>query len=158
MRLCFHPIWLPFIMFLIFLNSVTYAQSGDKQSPPYKISKMLVMTYNHFDNSYSKDISDSKDIDFWNDLKLSLLATIEISGDPYYSGADRYVEVTAYEGKKLIQKNKYRIGIINYKTKAYYIPAWVYGPFCESVTIKAKIIGQNQGELIKKVVRFACGE
>lgn len=123
----------------------------------YKIARLKIQTFNQVLDAFSDDISDKKENEFWNALDTSLFVTVEVSGEvgSYVSG--RRVEVTAYEGRKLILRRVANLGVINNDGK-YYVPIWLYGGFCQPVTIRARFLGQQQALVIKKRLFFNCGE
>ena len=121
----------------------------------YKITGMKVVNYNQYDHIF-KDISDEVDFEYWNALGTSVIVSVVVSAkrDTYVPG--RKVEVKVYEGKKLIQTHNGNVGYI--RSGTYYVPTMLYGPFCQPLTIKARITGQRQVSIISKTLNFACGE
>ena len=126
-------------------------------TPSYKIARLKIQTFNPVFDIFSEDISDKKDNEFWNAINLSLFVTVEVSGKAGSYVSERRVEVTAYEGRKLILRRVTNLGVIN-NSGMYYVPVWLYGGFCQSVTIKARFLGQRQASVIKKSIFFHCGE
>jgi hypothetical protein len=117
---------------------------------------MKVVPYSQRTNTFLKEVSD--DEEFWNELNLSLFVTVQISGKAGSYSSDRQVEVTAYEGEKLILRRVSPLGVIDEKTGKYYVPVWLYGSFCQPVKIKAKLLGQSESSSINRSFNFHCGE
>ncbi len=135
----------------------TYSQRGaESKLPPYSLSEMKVVPYSQRTNTFLKEVSD--DEEFWNELNLSLFVTVQISGKAGSYSSDRQVEVTAYEGEKLILRRVSPLGVIDEKTGKYYVPVWLYGSFCQPVKIKAKLLGQSESSSINRSFNFHCGE
>ena len=125
-------------------------------TPPSKITGMKIMTYNQHLDTFSKDIVEEKDNEFWNALGLSVFVSVEVTGRPNSYVSGRKMEITVFEGRKVILKRVEGIAYIN--TGKFYVPAWLYASFCQRVTIKARITGQKQVSTISKTLNFACGE
>jgi len=145
-------------LLLSLLSLPVYGQAGSEATPPYKFTEIKIKPYNQTSNSFLGDIKNDQDNDFWNDLDLSLFVTIEISGKPGSYSSSRKVEVIAYEGTRVILKRVVDLGVINESTGKYYVPVWLYSPFCRQVTIKARLLGQRQTSAVQRKVNFACGE
>lgn len=159
MRSFIFSIFLLFSSALIFPSQVVYGQNKEtKNVLPYSLSNIEVTLYSQRQNKFlSKVENDGKD-EFWNELNLSLFVAIEISGKQGSYISNRKVEVSAFEGKKLILKRVSDLGVIDEATGKYYVPIWLYGSFCQKVIIKARIIGQNKISTAERKLNFQCGE
>lgn len=144
---------------LVFLPQIICGQIKQSQKVlPYSLSNIEVTIYSQRQNKFlSKVENDGKD-EFWNEMNLSLFVAVEVSGERGSYISNRKVEVSAFEGKKLILKRVSDLGVIDEATGKYYVPIWLYGPFCQEVVIKARIIGQNEFSTIKRKLNFQCGE
>lgn len=144
---------------LVVLSQLVNGQvKQSKKVSPYSLSNLEVTLYSQRQNKFlSKIENDGKDF-FWNELNLSLFIAVEVSGEKGTYTSNRKVEVTAFEGKKVILKRSADLGVIDEATGKYYVPIWLYGPFCQKVTIKAQILGQNKVSSIERKLNFQCGE
>jgi len=144
------------------LSLISLSANGQSQSdanlPPYKLSAMKVVPYSQTSNSFLDEIKTDKDADFWNDLDLSLFATIEVTGKPGSYTPNRKVEIVAYAGNRLLLKRVAELGVIGESTGKYYVPVWLYGSFCQPVTIRARLIGQKPTPTLQRKLTFMCGE
>lgn len=155
-----NPIWL--LAAFILLTLVPLRVYGQSQSPanlpPYRLSAIRILPYNQTTNSFLAEVKKDKDADFFNELDLSLFVTVEVSGQPGSISSNRRVEIIAYEGSRVILKRVVRLGVISESTGKYYVPVWLYSPFCQQVTIKARLIGQRQISTLQRKLDFLCGE
>jgi hypothetical protein len=145
------------LLLLSILFLPVYGQSGSEATPPYKLSEIKIRSYDQTTDSLRDDVRNDKD-DLWNELDLSLLVTVEISGKAGSYSSNRKVEVIAYEGNRVILKRVVGLGVLSESGGKYYVPVWLYGPFCRQVTIKARLIGQRQTSALQRRVNFGCGE
>lgn len=144
-------------LLLSLLSLPVYGQSGSEVTPPYKLTEIKIRPYDQTTDSLRNDIRNDKD-DLWNELDLSVLMTIEISGKAGSYSSGRKVEIIAYEGNRVILKRVVGLGVLSESAGKYYVPVWLYGPFCRQVTVKAKLIGQRQTSSLQRKVNFGCGE
>lgn len=151
--------YLTLLFFSILLGSVACGQRGPAPAlPPYKLSEMKVVPYSHRTNTLLAEIPENRTGELWNELNLSLFVTVQVSGKAGSYSSNRSVEVTAYEANKLILKRIARIGVIDEESGRYYIPVWLYGPFCRPVRIKARLLGQREPSTLSRTIPFQCGE
>ena len=134
--------------------SVQCAYAQKQYAPPYSLRAIHVTTINQYDNSQRVVPADD---DFWNALGLSVLVSVEVhseKSDVYRS--ERKVEIKAYEGDRLIDTFVGDIGYI--RQDSYYVPLLLHGPFCQTLRIEARLVGQSQASAISRKLAFACGE
>ena len=144
-------------LLLSVLALTVYGQAGAEVTPPYKLSEIKIRPYDQSTDTLRDDIRNDKD-DLWNELDLSLLVTVEISGKAGSYSSGRKVEIIAYEGNRVVLKRVVGLGVLSESGGKYYVPVWLYGPFCRQVTVKAKLIGQRQTSALQRKVNFGCGE
>ncbi len=120
-----------------------------------KITGLKIVNYNQYDNIF-KDVSEEKDLEYWNALGTSVIVSALVSAKPNTYVSGRKVEFKIYGGKKLIRTHAGEIGY--FRSENYYVPIMLYGPFCQPLTIKARIIGQRRISTISRTLNFACGE
>lgn len=138
---------------LCFLGTLALAQ----KAPDYKISNIKIIPFDSTTGEFEKEIMPTDDRSFFNELDISLLATIEISGKGgSYDGA-RKVQITVTEGKKVKMTKTSWVGILSQNGK-FYIPVWLYPAMCDEVKITAKLIGQKTASTITRKIPFLCGE
>ena len=141
---------------LLLLSQFSNGQTS--KSEVYTLSNIEVTIYSKRQNKFlSKVENDGKD-EFWNEMNLSLFVVVEVSGKRGSYISNRKVEVSAFEGKRLVLKRVSDLGVIDEATGKYYVPIWLYGPFCQNVIIKARILGQKESSVIKRNLNFQCGE
>ena len=141
---------------LFAISSSAFAQIRLREPPPYQLTEIKVVPFSQTTNSFRAAIK--KDFSGWNSLNISLLVTVEVSGNGGTYASHRNVEIVAYEGRHVITRRVGSIGVLDESTGKYYVPLWLYGPFCQPVTIKARLTGQRQTSTLKRIVDFACGE
>src|SRR5260370_37139083 len=100
------------------------------------------------------EIKKDSDLSAWNELNLSLFVTIQVTGPAGSYSSKRKVEITACENRRVILKRLSELGVLNEDTGKYYIPVWLYGPFCRKVTIKDRLIAQPQLSSLHSVLDF----
>lgn len=122
---------------------------------PFKITELKVVNYNQYNHVF-KDVSEEENLEYWNALGTSVVVSAIVSAKPNTYVSGRRVEFKVYEGKKLIRTHSGEIGY--FRSDNYYVPIMLYGPFCQPLTIKARIIGQRQISTISRTLNFACGE
>src|SRR3712207_6334749 len=82
-----------------FLSASTFGQTSTGSGlPPYQLTEMKVVPYSQRTNTFLEEVKDGKGTGFWNELNLSLLVTIQVSGRAGSYSPDRRVEITAHEG------------------------------------------------------------
>lgn len=148
-------------MLLCLISICTTAAYGQRRraagasGPPARLSEMKILPYNGMSDTFGDNMAEG-DHSLFNDLDISLLVKVEVSGKAgEYS--DRNVEITARQGNKLILTKTSMVGIYNESGK-YYVTAWINNPICQDITIQARLLGQRQPSVIKKTIRANCGE
>jgi hypothetical protein len=145
------------LIMLAICGAFAYGQGkkANASSSSSKITGIKILPYNRMSDTFSDDISNSKE-ESLNELDLSFLVKIEVSGKAGdYAGHN--VEVTVREGSKLILSRVTMLGIFNDQGK-YYVPVWIYGPLCSPTAIQATVQGQKPISTIKRTLKFQCGE
>src|SRR4026208_2160945 len=99
-------------LWLSLLALPVYGQAGGEVTPPYKLTEIKIRPYDQSTNSLRDDIRNDKD-DLWNELDLSLLVTIAISGKAGSYSSGRKVEVIAYEGSRVVLKRVVGLGVLS---------------------------------------------
>ena len=158
MPLARHAKALASIVVLIFISPLLRAQTRLPEPPPYQLTEMKVVPFSQRTSLFLAEIKKDADFSGWNDLNLSLFVTIEVSGKAGSYSSRRNVEVVAYEGRRLIVKRVGHIGVLDESTGKYFVPVWLYGSFCQPVTIKARLNGQTRSSTLQRKIDFQCGE
>src|SRR6266851_4357398 len=140
------------VVLLIFISSLVFAQTTLPEPPPYQLTAMKVVPFSQRTSLFLAEIKKDSDFSGWNDLNLSLFVTIQVTGRAGSYSSKRKVEITAYENGRLILKRLSKLGVLDEDTGKYYIPVWLYGPFCRKVTIKARLIGQPQSSSLQRTI------
>jgi hypothetical protein len=108
---------------------------------------------------------------FWNTptqyekRSSSVLVVVEVAGDsmrtpvPQLEFTARYVPWD--RAKKPIVVHRLVPVDIPIKVKErdnYYAGFWLYDTACNPVRLTARIVGRNEKSIVKKVIKFGCGE
>lgn len=145
------------VLFLVSTIIQGQVRSG-KDLPSYKVAEMKVVPFSQRTSLFLAEIKKDNDFYAWNELNLSLFVTIRVSGRAGSYSSQRKVEITAYEDGRLILKRISNLGVLDEDTGNYYVPVWLYGPFCQRVTINARLVGQSQISSLQRSLDFQCGE
>lgn len=124
----------------------------------YKLTTMNIVPYKQSAGSFLPEIKNDREYWSLNELDLSLFVTIEVTGRKGSYSPKRKVEITAYKGGRLFQKRVADLGVLDEATGKYFVPLWLYGPFCQKITIKARLLGQPQSSTLQRTLSFNCGE
>jgi hypothetical protein len=147
-----------FVLILICTTAAYAQRRRGRTTPsasPARLSEMKIIPYNGNSDTFSDNLADT-DSSLFNDLDVSLLVKVEVSGKAgEYS--DRNVEITARQGNRVVLNRTAMVGIYNENGK-YYVTAWINNPICQDTVIQARLLGQRQPSLIRKTVRANCGE
>ncbi len=146
------------VVFLIVISSLVRSQTTLPEPPPYQLTAMKVVPFSQRTSLFLAEIKKDSDFSAWNELNLSLFVTIQVTGRAGSYSSKRKVEITACENDRVILKRLSELGVLDEDTGKYYIPVWLYGPFCRKVTIKARLVGQPQVSSLQRVLDFQCGE
>jgi hypothetical protein len=140
---------------LLTLGTVaSYAQ----KTPAYKITDIIIKPYDEQTGQFQSEITANDTRSFFNDLHISMLVAVEVSGTTGSFEVGRKLEITVMEGKKLKKKRFDQIGLIGDGGK-YYVPLWLDGAMCSEVKITARIFaGKKFGPAVTRKVQFNCGE
>jgi hypothetical protein len=150
----------PYFKFIVFLAIVALFGSiamGQKTKPiaPYTITDIKVMPFDEITGKFRDPVEPEQW--FGNDLSMSLLATIEISGPAGEFAPSRRVSIRVTEGKKAKLTRIGYPGVMS-ETGKYYVPVWLYGSMCDIVKITATMTGQTKKSTKTRTVNFHCGE
>lgn len=130
-----------------------------QKTPAYKITDIRILPFDEQTGQFQSEINPKDDTrSYFNDLHISLLVEVEVSGTPGSFEVGRKLEVTVMEGRKLKKKRFDQIGLIGEGGK-YYVPLWLDGAMCDEIKISARIIvGKKIGTYMIRKVPFMCGE
>ena len=153
-----HPLGVREIIFACAFGSLLYANGSLGEQPkkpaPYSLNGIVVRLYQPRSDTFSTDLSDAS----WNQVDSSLLATIEVKGEPGSFAKGRAVEITVAKDQKVVATQKTMVGVLDVRSGSFVVPVWIPGPLCENVVIRARLLGQPGGSEVKREVGFACGE
>lgn len=145
------------LLLVILVASCVHAQTSPEPSA-YKLTAMNIVPYKQSAGSFLPEIKNDREYWSLNQLDLSLFVTIEVSGRKGSYSPKRKVEITAYRAGRLFQKRVADLGVLDDESGKYFVPLWLYGPFCQKITIKARLLGQPQGSALQRTLSFDCGE
>lgn len=143
---------------LITVVSLSVQAQTQPEPAAYKLTAMNIVPYKQSAGSFLPEIKNDREYWGLNQLDLSLFATVEVSGRKGSYSPKRKVEITTYKGGRLFQKRVADLGVLDEGTGKYFVPLWLYGPFCEKITIKARLLGQAQASTLQRTLSFDCGE
>lgn len=141
---------------LLLLIGANYT-AAQKAAPDYKITNIKILPFDSQKGDFQDAFKMNDERSFFNDLAISLLVLVEISGEAGSFQAGRKVDVTVTEGKKAKAKVLEQIGLIGEGGK-YYQAVWLKNPMCDEIKITAKILGQRTASSMTRKVPFMCGE
>lgn len=142
------------ILLLPVLASAVHPQKK-KPAAPFKITDIKVVRFDEITGAVGETVT--PDQWFGNDLSMSLLATVELSGPAAEFMENRRVQIRVTEGKKVLSTRTAFPGVFS-ETGKYYIPVFIYGPLCDVVKITATVTGQTTKATKSRNVNFHCGE
>jgi hypothetical protein len=165
-------------MLLVGASIESIAKEGAGQKPSFKISSLKAQLFFEDKGSFSSDVSEEDEgppyvhPTLWNtplhdeDRSTSMLVTIEISGEAF-SLPERKLEFTARyipwekEAGAIVVKKVLPIAMIGSAGKQvtrFNAGFWLYDTGCNPVQLTARIVGQSEPSLTKRVIKFGCGE
>ena len=145
------------LLLVVLVSSCLHAQTVPEPSA-YKLTAMNIVPYKQSAGSFLPEIKNDREYWSLNQLDLSLFVTIEVSGRKGSYSPKRKVEITAYKAGRLFQNRVADLGLLDDETGKYFVPLWLYGPFCQKITIKARLLGQPQPSALQRTLSFDCGE
>jgi hypothetical protein len=146
-----------FAVFLILLTVFAGAAHAQK-TPAYKITDVVILPFDEQTGQFQSELTANSNRSFFNDIAISMLVKVEITGTKGSFEVGRKLEVTVMEGKKVKKKRFDQIGLIGDGGK-YYVPIWLDGAMCDEVKISARIfVGAKPGPTVTRKVPFQCGE
>lgn len=143
---------------LLLMIVVASCARGQTEPSAYKLTAMNIVPYKHSAGSFLPEIKNDREYWGLNELDLSLFVTIEVSGRKGSYSPKRKVEITAYRAGRVFQKRVADLGVLDEDKGKYFVPLWLYGPFCQKITIKARLLGQPQSSALQRTLSFDCGE
>jgi hypothetical protein len=129
-------------------------QRSESEPPPYRLGTISVRGFDSHSNRFLEDLSGHS----WNQLDLCLLVSVEVAGKPGQHAPSRSVQVTVSQASQPERKQNRRLGPLDKKSGRYYVPVWIPGPFCEDLTVRADLRGQEEPSTVEKTMSFRCGE
>jgi hypothetical protein len=158
------------MIFLLTLPLVAQTRVAD-----YTITSMQAKLFYDNTGTFSRDVSEASMDPFvvpsilWNTpmegssregASTSVLVTVEVSGE-YEASAHRRIEFTAryrpIDTRKEIVVRRFAPVFIRESGK-YVAGFWLNETGCNPVKLTARIVGQRKASLIRRVIRFGCGE
>jgi hypothetical protein len=107
---------------------------------------------------------------FWNvpmhyeDRSTSVLVIVEVSGEgnsePRLEFTARYVPYTK-AAKEIVVRRVVPVSILikaGAKPDPHFVGFWLYETGCDPVKLSARILGPRQTAIVRKVIKFDCGE
>lgn len=145
------------------------AQETDT-TPAYRIEALQARLYLNQKDSLSENVIDNQNArrlfntpfggGWLKSPSNELLVTIAISGKPgsYASGRKVSLRVTKAGGVVLLDRRT-QIGILS-DQGMYYVSFLVYGTGCDSLRLRAQILGQpaTPTSLVERDIPFQCGD
>jgi hypothetical protein len=131
-----------------------FAQKA-KPIAPYTITDIKIVPFDEVTGTWREAVT--AESSFGNDLSVSLLATVELSGPAGEFAENRRVSIRVTEGKKVKLTRLGYPGVFS-ETGKFYVPVFIYGPLCDDVKITATMTGQTKKSSRTRTVYFHCGE
>ena len=129
-----------------------------QKTAAYKIADIVIKPYDEQTGQFQSEITANDTRSFFNDISISMLVVVEVSGTVGSFEGGRKLEITVMEGKRLKKKRFDQIGLIGDSGK-YYVPVWLDSAMCSEVKISARIaVGKKFGPVVTRKVQFQCGE
>jgi hypothetical protein len=152
--------------------TVSYAQTL-----PYKITSMKALLFYEDKGTFSTDGAEDDHgppyvpPKFWNtplqyeNRSTSVFVVVEVTGDAGRTPPGSLEFTARYipwdrESRPLVIRKSVPISIpmkIEEKDK-FYAGFWLYRTGCNPVRLTARVVGRGETSLVKKVIKFGCGE
>ena len=167
--------WLFILCLLIFCVAAS-PRRARARTEPCKITALKAMLFYDNKGTFSADVADAEGRAFtvpsilWNTpiegasregASTSVLVTVEVTGDQE-SPSTRKSEFTARyrplggSAREILAR---RLAPIYIREGGKYIAGfWLYDTGCHPVKLSARIIGQREASMMKRIIRFGCGE
>ena len=139
----------------IILGIGVTAGLAQKKIAPYTITDIKIVPFDEVTGMWRDVVT--PETWFGNDLSVSLLATIELSGTAGEFAENRRVSIRVTEGKKVKLTRLGYPGVFS-ETGKFYVPVFIYGPLCDDVKITATMTGQTKKSSRTRTVNVHCGE
>ena len=166
-----------FVFFCVaFSLSATIAGSVQRE-PRFKVVAMKAMLFYEDKGTFSEDVSEADTGQpyyppkLWNtpihyeQRSSSVLVTVEVAGEAI-AGPDRKLELIARyvplgtSRREIVVRKVVTISIpMKVKEKDnFHAGFWLYDTGCDPVRLTARVIGRRETAIMKRVIKFDCGE
>ena len=166
--------------YLLVLGALAFCvptSTANAQTNPNKIVSMKAQLFYEDKGTFSPEDAAEDDHGppysppkFWNtpmhyeNRSTSVFVVVEVAGE---GSSERRLEFTARyipftRGSKEIVVR--RVVAVNISTKAgaepdhHFVGFWLYETGCNPVKLSARILGQRRTAIVRKVIKFDCGE
>jgi hypothetical protein len=150
-----------FILLGVFAANVR----GEEEADVYKVKSVKAFLYYTDTGTFSENVIDSKNFEFWNVIigegsakgpSDATMVVVEVVGRSNLTQPIPKIEFTATESGKAKLS---RISHVHLDRNGKYFAAfWIYDTGCAEVTINVKLSDQTKSPSIEKKIPFSCGE
>lgn len=163
------------VLLLSLLLIITTPVFSQSRVPDYMITSIKAKLFYDNEGTFSDDVSEAELEPFvvpsilWNTpmegasrtgASSSVLVTVEVSGE-YAAAPPRKIDFTAsykpIEGRREIVVRRSASIWIRENGK-YVVGFWLTDAGCHPVKLTARIVGQKRSSLMRRFIRFGCGE
>lgn len=163
-----------FIPLTLFLSASTL---GSNKASPFKIVAVKAMLFYEDKGTFSEDVADDDNGQpyyppkLWNtpihyeNRSSSVLVTVEVAGESEAQPERKLELVARYVplGKGTREIVVRKVISISIPTKlnekdSFHAGFWLYDTGCDPVRLRARIIGARETSIVKRVIKFDCGE
>lgn len=164
-------IYLVIVLACVF-GCLSSTASSQSQSPSFRITSIKAMLFFEQTATFSKDVLADRNFVFWNTIigegdagspSSSTLVLVEVGGKAGSYEPTRKIEFVATytpngrNVREITVRRTTEINILSENGK-FFAPFWLYDTGCSPVRLSARIVGQAQPSLMKKIINFECGE
>ena len=140
----------------------------NQQSGPYRISAVRAFLYLNQKDSLSANIIDNPSVGDLLNIHMGggwvrspsqeIMITVEVAGERegYASGRMIHLTVKKVDGTVLVDRRP-KIGLLGDDGR-WFETFVVYDGFCDTLRIRAEILGQKEPSVVEKHIDFVCGE
>lgn len=149
-----------FITLLLMFATVLHAQSNG----PYKLAIDSVQGFffqglsGTFTDNILEDTTDYFNIIIENDPVEEMLIKVKVKYIDGDNKASTWVQLTVKEAGKVIVSRKLSVPGMIRNDKTWTAAFWVYDIGCANLDISAQLVGEATSAVVKKKVKFTCGE
>ncbi|HKR60232.1 MAG TPA: hypothetical protein VJS64_10910 [Pyrinomonadaceae bacterium] len=167
-------------LYLLLLSALAFCvptPTANAQTNANKIVSMKAQLFYEDKGTFSREDAAEDDHGppysppkFWNiplhyeDLSTSVLVIVEVSGEgnsePRLEFTARYIPLTR-ASKEIVVKRVVPVNIsitAGAKPGHHFVGFWLYETGCNPVKLSARILGQRRTAIVRKVIKFDCGE